>query len=92
MLSCLDPTEGGFPGVAGTLHQQRPVSETPGFSPLPTCRPTAAATRRPSAPFRPAITLTDAALHHLRQVRHSSQEGDVVLRLGVKSGGCSGKS
>lgn len=44
-----------------------------------------------SAPAAPAITLTENALSHLRRMRERKGEG-LLLRMGVKSGGCSGMS
>lgn len=47
-----------------------------------------AATKKPPPP----ITLTDAALAHLCKMRAESGGEELLLRLGVKSGGCSGMS
>ena len=44
------------------------------------------------APPPPAITLTDKALDHLKKLRSESGSDKMLLRIGVKSGGCSGKS
>lgn len=38
------------------------------------------------------ITLTDAALAHLHKLRAESGGDSLLLRMGVKSGGCSGMS
>jgi iron-sulfur cluster assembly accessory protein len=38
------------------------------------------------------ITLTDGAMEHLRKLRAERDEPKTVLRVGVKSGGCSGMS
>ena len=46
-----------------------------------------------AAPVRappPAITLTEAALTHLKRLRDDSGSDRLLLRMGVKSGGCSG--
>ena len=43
------------------------------------------------APPPPAITLTDKALDHLKKLRSESGSDRMLLRIGVKSGGCSGK-
>ena len=43
------------------------------------------------APPPPAITLTDKALDHLKKLRSESGSDKMLLRIGVKSGGCSGK-
>lgn len=40
----------------------------------------------------PPITLTDAALAHLTKLRDESGDDRLLLRMGVKSGGCSGMS
>ena len=51
------------------------------------------ATGATAAPVRappPAITLTDAALTHLKRLRDDSGSDQLLLRMGVKSGGCSG--
>ncbi|KAL4445881.1 hypothetical protein ABPG77_009080 [Micractinium sp. CCAP 211/92] len=40
----------------------------------------------------PPITLTDAALDHLAKLREESGGEQLLLRMGVKSGGCSGMS
>ena len=45
----------------------------------------------PQAPA-PAIGLTDKALAHLQQLRSQSGSDQLLLRIGVKSGGCSGMS
>jgi len=46
-----------------------------------------------TAPPPPAITLSDAALSHLQKLRSdSSGDDNLLLRMGVKSGGCSGMS
>ena len=56
-------------------------------SPPLTCADSALA----SAPAAPAISLTENALSHLRRMRERKGEG-LLLRMGVKSGGCSGMS
>ncbi|BDA43367.1 Uncharacterized protein ycf83 [Coccomyxa sp. Obi] len=43
-----------------------------------------------SAP--PAITLTEAALKNLKRLRDEAGDKTLLLRMGVKSGGCSGMS
>jgi hypothetical protein len=44
-----------------------------------------------AAPPAPAITLTDAALAQCRALAAKrADEGELVLRVGVKSGGCNG--
>ena len=43
------------------------------------------------APPPPAITLTDKALDHLKKLRSESGSDKMLLRIGVKSGGCSGE-
>lgn len=44
-------------------------------------------------PPPPAITLTDAALHHLKKLKADNRgDTELVLRMGVKSGGCNGMS
>ena len=43
-------------------------------------------------PMTPAITLTDDALKHLHKLRAESGGEALLLRIGVKSGGCSGMS
>ncbi|EFN57469.1 hypothetical protein CHLNCDRAFT_20890, partial [Chlorella variabilis] len=40
----------------------------------------------------PPITLSDAALAHLKKLREDSGDKQLLLRMGVKSGGCSGMS
>ena len=40
----------------------------------------------------PAITITDQALAHLHKLRAESGSDALLLRIGVKSGGCSGMS
>jgi len=45
-----------------------------------------------TAPPPPAITLSDAALSHLQKLRSDSGGDKLLLRMGVKSGGCSGMS
>lgn len=41
--------------------------------------------------LKPAITLSDNALNHLRKMR-SERGQNLCLRIGVKQGGCSGMS
>lgn len=50
----------------------------------------AIATAAPVKAPPPAITLTDAALAHLKRLRDDSGSDKLLLRMGVKSGGCSG--
>ena len=45
----------------------------------------------PQAPA-PAIGLSDKALTHLQKLRSQSGSDQLLLRIGVKSGGCSGMS
>jgi iron-sulfur cluster assembly protein len=45
-----------------------------------------------AAPVKPVISLTDKALAHLRKLRAESGGDELLLRIGVKSGGCSGMS
>ena len=40
----------------------------------------------------PAITLTPAALEQLKKLKAESKGNELCLRIGVKSGGCSGMS
>lgn len=46
----------------------------------------------PAALPSQAITLTDAALAHLKKMRAEVGGAELLLRVGVKSGGCSGMS
>lgn len=59
-----------------------------------TARVTASASAAPSpssAPPAPAISLTPAALAQCRALAAKrADEGELVLRVGVKSGGCNG--
>lgn len=50
------------------------------------------ATEKKVATPPPAITLTDNALVHLQKLRDESGGANILLRMGVKSGGCSGMS
>ena len=69
-------------------------------APVPLPAASAPAGRATTATPPPAITLTDAALAHLHKLRAESVSsgggGDagkpLLLRMGVKSGGCSGMS
>lgn len=45
-----------------------------------------------AAPQAPAIGLSDKALTHLQKLRSQSGSDHLLLRIGVKSGGCSGMS
>lgn len=45
-----------------------------------------------SAAPKPAIGLSDKALVHLQKLRSQSGSDQLLLRIGVKSGGCSGMS
>ena len=40
----------------------------------------------------PAISISDGALAHLHKLRAEHGKADLILRIGVKSGGCSGMS
>lgn len=44
------------------------------------------------APAPPAITLTEAALKNLKRLRDDAGDETLLLRMGVKSGGCSGET
>jgi len=44
------------------------------------------------APLAPAITLTAGALEQLKKLKAESKGNELCLRIGVKSGGCSGMS
>jgi iron-sulfur cluster assembly protein len=46
----------------------------------------------PAATAAAPITLTDAALSHLKKLRAEAGGGELLLRVGVKQGGCSGMS
>ncbi len=50
--------------------------------------PAPAGVKKPPNP----ITLTPAALQHLQKLRQESGGEGLLLRMGVKSGGCSGMS
>jgi Fe-S cluster assembly iron-binding protein IscA len=39
---------------------------------------------------QPVISLSDNALNHLHKLRAESGGDELLLRIGVKSGGCSG--
>ncbi|KAI3438642.1 hypothetical protein D9Q98_001064 [Chlorella vulgaris] len=83
-----------------SLVQRPATAATPAPAPfrqarrLPAVRPAAAATEGKSvvAPPVQPITLTDAALAHLKKLRAESGDAQLLLRMGVKSGGCSGMS
>lgn len=45
-----------------------------------------------SAAPKPAIDLSEKALKHLQKLRSQSGSDKLLLRIGVKSGGCSGMS
>jgi iron-sulfur cluster assembly protein len=49
------------------------------------------ATKAEAAPQH-AITLTDNALSHLRKLQKEAGSDSLLLRVGVKQGGCSGMS
>ena len=83
----------------GIASSSRPVTARPA---LPTVTRTRSKPRRlvlaasepvtlNKAPMNP-ITLTDAALTHLKKLRGETSDAKTVLRVGVKSGGCSGMS
>ena len=56
------------------------------------CAGAAAAVAPPVAPQQ-AIALTDKALAHLKNLRATQGGGDaLLLRVGIKQGGCSGMS
>ena len=48
-------------------------------------------TRRPARPLPPLMTLTEAAAERLRRLYESGEQGK-LLRIGVKTKGCSGMS
>ncbi len=52
---------------------------------------TTTAIRRPARPLPPLMTLTDAAADRLRQLYAKGEQGK-LLRIGVKTKGCSGLS
>ena len=52
---------------------------------------TTTATRKPSRPLPPLMTLTDAAAERLRRLYEKGERGK-LLRIGVKTKGCSGLS
>jgi iron-sulfur cluster assembly protein len=52
---------------------------------------TTTATRRPARPLPPLMTLTEAAAERLRKLYASGEQGK-LLRIGVKTKGCSGLS
>ena len=52
---------------------------------------TTTATRRPARPLPPLMTLTDAAAERLRRLYEKGEQGK-LLRIGVKTKGCSGLS
>lgn len=64
------------------------------MSPAPTSTqiPAASDTKVRVATPPPAITLSDAALAHLTRLRDESGGDTLLLRMGVRSGGCSGMS
>jgi hypothetical protein len=43
-----------------------------------------------AAPVQPVISLSENALNHLHKLRAESGGDELLLRIGVKSGGCSG--
>ncbi|KAL6764736.1 iron-sulfur cluster assembly protein [Haematococcus lacustris] len=50
-------------------------------------------TVQPTAVADPPITLTDKALSHLKKLKsENANPGSLLLRVGVKQGGCSGMS
>mmetsp|Transcript_10055 Transcript_10055/g.30105 ORF Transcript_10055/g.30105 Transcript_10055/m.30105 type:complete len:167 (+) Transcript_10055:236-736(+) len=86
---CMLPVTAGRGGAT----RLRP---TPAARPVPArlaariCRASAAAA--PAKAKQPVITLTDDALTHLVKLREESGSDALLLRIGVKSGGCSGMS
>ncbi len=52
---------------------------------------TTTATRRPARPLPPLMTLTDTAADRLRQLYAKGEQGK-LLRIGVRTKGCSGLS
>jgi iron-sulfur cluster assembly protein len=52
---------------------------------------TTTATRRPARPLPPLMRLTDAAADRLRRLYEAGEQGK-LLRIGVKTKGCSGLS
>lgn len=76
--------------VHSTYAITAPLSWWPLLCP---CRPAAASPPATGGSFKvakppPAITLSDAALAHLTKLRDESDGEKIVLRMGVKSGGC----
>ena len=55
------------------------------------CSCIAGVTTAPVKPVKPVITLSDNALGHLHKLRAESGGDELLLRIGVKSGGCSGE-
>ena len=56
----------------------------------PVCTRAGAVAAPPAA--APAISISDQALTHLHKLRAEHGKADLILRIGVKSGGCSGMS
>lgn len=82
----------------GIASSSRPVTARPALPRVTRTRPqrvvVAAASEQVTlnkAPMSP-ITLTDAALAHLKKLNSDTSDSKTVLRVGVKSGGCSGMS
>lgn len=74
------------PGVAVSTPCWPFIQRMP--HPFDTLKPAGKAVAAPPPP----ITLTDAALAHLAKLREESGDERLLLRMGVKSGGCSGMS
>ena len=92
------PVAGNRGGVASTSRTTvwQPVLSTSsrGFHRVNPCMAAASSTGKievNKAPPTP-ITLTDGATSHLKKLREERGEAKSVLRVGVKSGGCSGMS
>ena len=54
------------------------------------CASAAVETSSPPAAAPPLITITDAALKNLKRLREDAGNDNLLLRMGVRSGGCSG--
>lgn len=85
MLSCR------YRAAPKVLSKKRIVSLKPTIRPLTLKRQPICATSATSAPSS-AITIEPKALEHLKQLRASKNDPDLVLRVGVRQGGCSGRS
>eukprot|EP00270_Netrium_digitus_P010027 TRINITY_DN307_c0_g1_i6.p1 TRINITY_DN307_c0_g1~~TRINITY_DN307_c0_g1_i6.p1 ORF type:complete len:262 (+),score=74.94 TRINITY_DN307_c0_g1_i6:100-786(+) len=89
--SSADASSSLFSSAASTTSTSSTLSSSSSSSPEEEEAAAGAAAAAGGFGLTPAITLSENALKHLRKLR-GEQQRDLLLRLGVRQGGCSGFS